>query len=156
MGADPVYYANGPSVPLPYHYRRGSVMDYIHRNSSVFAICLQKSAHDEWADSLDFQSTVFVPSSLYAQKYFNHFKTIDFTTARDLALTSIIHNWVRQEELRGQELVPTYKQSYIRVATDSCGRVRVNELPIRESIECDNGIVHVLDGFLSLAENYLD
>jgi predicted transposase YbfD/YdcC len=154
--ADPVYYTNGPSVRVGYTYRAGSVMDFCYKHSPVFALCLQKSAHDKWADSEDFNATCFVPSTLYSQKNLAHFRDVSPPIARDLSLTSIIENRVDIEHLRGAELLPTYKQSYINIMTDACGGVRVNGLPIRQSIQCDNGVVHVLDGFISLTENYLD
>ncbi len=155
-GADPVYYAEGPSLPLMYEYRPGSVMDYIYRKCSVFALCLQKSDYDEWVDAPDFNSTIFIPCESYSHANLEHFKRIDYSTARDLTLTSVISNQVDAEHLTGQDLLPTHKGSYLKVVTDIAGELFINGLWLRESVRCDNGIIHVVGGFISLEENYLD
>lgn len=156
QSADNPYYVEGPSARLHYEYRAGSVMSYIYQKCPVFALCAQKSGHDKWIDSPEFDSTCFVPSQIYSNTNFACFQTVDYSTARDLVLTSTIARRIPLCALRVSDYLPTYKNTYLHVWTDCEGRVLVNGLPIKESIECDNGMIHILDGFVSLEENYLN
>ena len=115
-GADPVYYPEGPSVSLEYAYQRGSVMHYLYHNCPVFALCAQKAGNDRWLDAENFHSTCFVPSNMYSKRNLPRFRNVDITTARDLVHTSIIQGKVDVAHLMGQEFLPTWKQSYLKVA----------------------------------------
>lgn len=153
--ADNPYYPEGPSVPIVTPYRRGGVMEYIYHHSPVMAWCLQKTGNDKWVDLPTFQGTIFVPSEAYCRKYLDHFQQIDYLMAHDLTLMSILPHPITAHQLRAQEFVPTWKKGYLKVDSDDVG-VYVDGLRIRRSVVCDNGIVHILDGCVSLKDMFLD
>lgn len=149
--ADNPYYLLGPCVATPYAYEKGSVMDYIYNRCPAFALCAQKAGQDKWLQEAT--CTIFAPSQYYSTKYFDHFKTIDFYTANTLILNSTICAKIGIQDF-SNDSIPNRAGNYLQVCSEG-DDVFINGQKIKYSVECSNGVIHLLDGMLSADNGYI-
>ena len=123
-------------------------MDYIYKKCPVFALCLQRSGKDKWADAPDFNSTCFIPSQYYCTKNLEAFRHIDFFTSNLIVLNSTVPAILKFCDLEADEYVPNCGGIFINVQMSQRGNLSVNGLEIRHSVSLSNGIVHIVDGIL--------
>jgi hypothetical protein len=137
--SDNPYFLEGPAQYLTYSYTEGSVMNYIYKNSQVAALVLQTARLDKFADNELFKSTLFIPSKNYCVKYKDNFKGINFDDARKIMFANIVGFELNENSLRGNDFIPKLDGNFINLKD-----TRVNCL-----IQCSNGVIIILDGFLT-------
>jgi hypothetical protein len=154
--ADNPYFVSGPSIPVPYKYQRGSVMDFIYNESPIYALFLQTIGRDREFDEAGLNITCFVPENLYSDNWFDYLKgaASSFYFCEKAVFNSCIRGQVSRDNLRTEENIPNLMDGFVRVSC--CGEdVFVNGLRVLHSAQCSNGVVHVIEGLIQINEEFV-
>lgn len=153
--ADNPYYVEGPGINIPYKYTKGTVMDFVYKDSPLFALFLQRISADRNFDKSDLYLTCFVPEKMYSSRYFDYFDSIsNFYFCEKAVFNACIRGNISKDNLKTEERIPNLLDNFITISC--CGEnIFVDGLKILYSVNCSNGIVHVLEGMIGINEEFI-
>ncbi len=148
-----LYTVQKPTFCTEKTYAENSIMDYIWKNSPIFAQCIQTACLEDMFNSLDFNGTCFVPCKLYSDAHLDNFiDNLTIQTARRIVTTNCLKERVDFKALSNSESIPTLdRYTFINIMGCKKGMLRLNEHTsiLKPDILLNNGIVHITNGFIA-------